>query len=526
MKKTMIILMAIAFSFVSCNKEILDNTLDVNEASQTNIIFELTANHPDGAATKAVKTGWENDDVIYVFFNNVAAPKYLKMIYDGTQWTNTQMNGASEESLGLAENATGTMRAVYLPFGNALTVGSAGTAFTFSETTYSYYLTATLAYTVTDGKVSGAFDMAIPDGYVQFFLDDADASFSTEIELREPHLTPQGIASITADGTITHTTVASGAPLKGYVYDKAVKTGSDSKGYLFSGILAAEARNASTNYHFTLVSGGWQGSYFAKAFEGKTWYRGATEGRALKMPALSGWTAITDYKPIDLGFDVNGKRIYWASRNVGASSDFPTANTNDARHATWGDYYAWGETEPYYTANPYGTPTWADGKSSGYGWTSYSYATNNDNTKFSKYTASDDSYATSGTADGRTHLELVDDAVAQNVKVNGNSWIWRMPTYDEWNALLTNFDWAFDNTNKGRTVTVKSGTAWVSPTIFLPTAGRRSGTSLESAGSYGYYWSSSIYSPTNPWLVLSTDDVRMYKAYYRFHGFSVRPVSE
>ena len=215
MKKTMIILMAIAFSFVSCNKEILDNTLDVNEASQTNIIFELTANHPDGAATKAVKTGWENDDVIYVFFNNVAAPKYLKMIYDGTQWTNTQMNGASEESLGLAENATGTMRAVYLPFGNALTVGSAGTAFTFSETTYSYYLTATLAYTVTDGKVSGAFDMAIPDGYVQFFLDDADASFSTEIELREPHLTPQGIASITADGTITHTTVASGAPLKG-----------------------------------------------------------------------------------------------------------------------------------------------------------------------------------------------------------------------------------------------------------------------------------------------------------------------
>ena len=180
MKKTLIILAAIAFALVSCNEEILDNTPDETPTAQTSIVFNLTANHPDGAATKAIKTAWENGDVIYVFFNNVAAPKYLKMSYDGSKWSYTEMDGASTGSLRLEEGASGTMRAVYLPFGNTLTVGAGadGTSFTFSETTYSYYLTATLDYTVKDGKVSGAFNMSIPVGYVQFFLDDAGASSS------------------------------------------------------------------------------------------------------------------------------------------------------------------------------------------------------------------------------------------------------------------------------------------------------------------------------------------------------------
>lgn len=342
MKNTLIILAAIAFALVSCNEEILDNTPDETPTTQTSIVFNLTANHPDGAATKAIKTAWENGDVIYVFFNNVAAPKYLKMSYDGSKWSYTEMDGASTGSLRLEEGASGTMRAVYLPFGNTLTVGAGadGTSFTFSETTYSYYLTATLDYTVKDGKVSGAFNMSIPVGYVQFFLDDAGASSSYEIEIREPHLTPHGIASIAANGTITHTSIAHGAPLPGYVYDKTNKVGSDAKGYLFSGILAEGARNKSINYHFTLVSGGWQGTYYSIGFPGSAWYISENSNRAFKLPALSeiGWKTIDDYKPIDLGIDVGGKRIYWSSRNLGAQSDGPADNSN-----TYGDYYNWWE---------------------------------------------------------------------------------------------------------------------------------------------------------------------------------------
>ena len=542
MEKALIILAAIALTLVSCTMEIADVVPEENVAPQKSIVFNLTANHPDGAATKAVKTGWENGDVIYVFFSNVAAPKYLKMSYDGTQWAYTQMNGASEESLVLTEGATGTMRAVCLPFGNALTVRNDGTSFTFSDTTYSYYLTATLDYTVTDGKVSGAFNMAVPDGYVQFFLDDAGASASTEIELREPHLTPQGIASVAADGTIIPTSVAHGAPLPGYVYDKAVKETGESKGYLFSGILAAGARNTSTDYYFTVVSGGWQGTYYQKAFSDRTWYRSATEGRSLKMPALSGWTTITDYKPIDLGLDVGGKRIYWSSRNLGASSDFPAANTDEARHATWGDYYAWGETAPYYTENPYSTPTWKDGKSSGYAFSSYSYATvTDDYVTFSKYTSDKNSSATSGTADGLTQLEKIDDAVC--VKLPGT--LWRMPTEADWVALIGDRDpeykpeedhWIYLKTESGRKV---YGTVdgYTDRYIFLPSAGYYSGTVLHDIQyiypgeeyPHGHYWSSTLgtYNVLYASHLYFNLGMKVYLwEFTRGTGFTIRPVSD
>ena len=507
MKKSLIILAAIAFSLVSCSKEIANNTPEETPATEASIVFELTANHPDGTATKAVKTGWENGDVIYVFFNNVAAPKYLKMSYDGTDWSTTQMNGATEESLGLVEDATGSMRAVYLPFGNTLTVGADGTAFSFSETTYSYYLTATLDYTVTGGKVSGAFDMAVPDGYIQFFLDDASASSSTEIELREPHLTPQGIASIAADGTITHTTVASGAPLKGYVYDKAVKETGESKGYLFSGILAAGARSTPTDYDFTVVSGGWEGTYYAKTFAAKTWYRGETAGRALKMPALSGWTTITDYKPIDLGTDVGGKRIYWAKCNLGASTE-----------TEYGDYFAWGETTP----------------KASFKWSNYAWGSAEDD--LTKY-CWDKWAGRAGYTDALTKLELADDAA---YAVLGGKF--RMPTSAEIDALKVtrsntidyNWTWCDGSTEQYNGTTVKGWKIVKNAslaTLFLPAAGYYSyGDALSNGGINGLYWSSSLDTMTDSSsafaIRFSSSGPEDPGCFSRYYGLSVRPVSE
>lgn len=68
------------------------------------------------------------------------------------------------------------MQAVFLPFGSDATVSASGTSFIFSTTYYAYYLTATLDYTVSDNEVSGAFNMEIPDDYVQFFVEDAAAT--------------------------------------------------------------------------------------------------------------------------------------------------------------------------------------------------------------------------------------------------------------------------------------------------------------------------------------------------------------
>ena len=114
MKKYLIFLMTAAAVFVSCGQ---DNLLPEDETiQQTPITFNLTANHPD--ATKAVKTGWEEGDAIFVFFNNVAAPKHLKMTYNGASWASAEYNGATQTdgALGLKNGDTGTMRAVFLPF--------------------------------------------------------------------------------------------------------------------------------------------------------------------------------------------------------------------------------------------------------------------------------------------------------------------------------------------------------------------------------------------------------------------------
>jgi len=511
MKKFIVILFFAAVSFLSCNKEISGI-----ETISTDIIFDLSASYQGGLDTKAVKTGWESGDVLYVFFNNVAAPKYLKMSFNGSSWTYTQMNGAVEESLGLAENATGTMRAVYLPFGNSETVSADGSSFVFSNTYYSYFLTATLGYTVVEGKVSGAFDMQPWANYIQFYLDDASADPAVDIELREPHLRPWAISSISADGSITMTSQANGAPLKGYVYDKLNKEIGESKGYLFSGYLAAGAQNTSTTYQFTLVVGGWQGTYYQKTFEDRTWYRSATEGRALKMPAVSNWTTVTDYKPIDLGTDVGGKRIYWSSRNLGATVDFPAGTGDDDVIAVNGDYYAWGDTEPYYEPGTIKTPVWKTGKSAGYYPASYKYY--DEGASPYKYTKYNWDYG------GYRDLQPEDDAA--RVNLGGN---WHTPTESEWSALLS-LKKAKEADYEGWSVTVSGGTYWVDPTIFFPYA-CRCYDHWEGHAGYGDYWASRLHEYENYYA----NCIYIQNASFKWGGgygngitagLSVRPVTE
>lgn len=493
MKKTAIILFAALLVLVSCSEEIINMDEEPKESPQ--IVFNLNATHPDGAATKAVKTGWETNDVIFVFFSSQAAPAYLEMKWNGSEWVKTEKN-----DLNLTNGETGTMTAVYLPFGSDATVSADGTTYKFSKTTLSYYLTAQLPYTVTAGVVSGTFNMQIPEGYVQFFADIYDAEHSSKSELREPHLTPQGIASIAADGTITHTDMAHGAPLPGYLYDKENKASDEAKGWLYSGILDADARGTSTNYYITVVYDGWvngldKGTYVSKAFKNQTFYYNDGTRRALRL-MNSGWKIISDYKPIDLGCDitVNGvkKRIYWCSRNVGATSDFPASTSATDIAATYGGYYAWGETAT----------------KEFYQWNNY-------------FDKACDKYA----YDKKTVLDPEDDAARQ---VAGG--IWRMPTDAEWTALLNeaNFTWAWDADNKGSKVTSKVAGY---DGIFLPAAGWRNNEGLQEAGTDGNYWSSSLYLgilnySEQAWFVDFTSGGPVRTNTTREFGFSVRPVSE
>ena len=187
---------------------------------------------------------------------------------------------------------------------------------------------------------------------------------------------------------------------------------------------------------------------------------------------------------VDLGLSVK-----WATCNVGAN-----------KPEDYGDYFAWGETKPKST----------------YNWSTYKWCRGSYDTQ-TKYNTKG-SY---GTVDNKKTLELSDDAARAN-------WggAWRMPTDAEWTELREQCTWTWTTQNgvKGYKVTSKSN----GNSIFLPAAGYRHDSSLNNAGGYGYYWSSSLGTdgPNHAWYVnfLSSGVRRRYS--YRYYGFSVRPVCQ
>ena len=187
---------------------------------------------------------------------------------------------------------------------------------------------------------------------------------------------------------------------------------------------------------------------------------------------------------MDLGLSVK-----WATCNVGAS-----------KPEEYGDYFAWGETTPKST----------------YDWSTYKYY-NGSFDSLTKY----NNKSSYGTVDNKTTLELSDDAARANW---GGSW--RMPTKAEQDELREKCTWTWTTQNgvNGYKVTSKIN----GKSIFLPAAGYRYDGSLYDAGSYGQYWSSSLYAncPGSAWDVFFYSAYVLRGDYGRGCGFSVRPVCQ
>ena len=181
----------------------------------------------------------------------------------------------------------------------------------------------------------------------------------------------------------------------------------------------------------------------------------------------------------------------------------------------YGDYYAWGEIDPYYSSQD--PLTWKDGKR-GYNWDSYKWSNGSSNT-LTKY-ITNSSY---GTVDNKTVLEPEDDVA--HVKLGGK---WRIPTDAEWTELMAKCTWTWVTNYNGSGINGRLVKATNGNSIFLPAAGRRYGATLNNVCSSGYYWSSSLYTvySCDAWQVFfRSDDVGKYVD-LRFCGLSVRPVSE
>lgn len=207
---------------------------------------------------------------------------------------------------------------------------------------------------------------------------------------------------------------------------------------------------------------------------------------------------------VDLGLPSGLK---WATMNIGATTP-----------EEYGDYFAWGETKPYYTeGHSQDSPcsNWITGKT-GYDWASYQWC-NGSYRSLTKYCIN----ASYGVVDDKTTLELADDAA----RVNWGG-TWRMPTNSEVNELRLECSWGWVTRDgiQGYSVKGPNGNS-----IFLPAAGKHNNDLLYSTNSYGYYWSSSLYT-SQSYYPYRGYRMEFYKGYFypsgweRNEGCSVRAV--
>ena len=99
-----------------------------------------------------------------------------------------------------------------------------------------------------------------------------------------------------------------------------------------------------------------------------------------------------------------------------------------------------------------------------------------------------------------------------------------MPTDQELKALCDKCDWIRATTNDVNGYVVRGRGDYASASIFLPCAGR--GTSLEEAGSDGWYWSSVPVSDydRHAWGLDFSSSFHDTCVNDRYYGQSVRPV--
>ena len=180
----------------------------------------------------------------------------------------------------------------------------------------------------------------------------------------------------------------------------------------------------------------------------------------------------SQYKKVDLGLSV-----CWAEHNIGASSP-----------EKYGDYFAWGETEPKsnYTAE------------------TYKYY---DKTK-------------------KTYIDIGKDISGTKYDVARAQWggNWRMPRLEEIKELIDKCSWQWTELKgiNGYKVTGPNGNS-----IFLPAAGYRRGGDVYCCSTIGYFWSAKL-----SWNSYA-EDFNIRNGGYssgtvcnRSYGLTVRPVTD
>ena len=241
---------------------------------------------------------------------------------------------------------------------------------------------------------------------------------------------------------------------------------------------------------------------------------GTTYKEAMITQKAAGLGTIARSTMFNITYKTNAVKLYaespyWATMNIGATSE-----------TGFGLYFRWGEKTGHAL-----TATAAAGPFTGASISDAFEGTYN--------------FSTNPTIDGSTQDPATLPASNDAATVYWGA-AWKMPIggyYSEQFYKLynnTTSAWTDDHNStgvKGRTFTGKTGTPDYSDiTLFFPAAGYGVDTSLEDAGSNGFYWSNSLRTDNHSRaysLCCGSGGVDPQYLYgERYHGFSVRPVSD
>lgn len=236
MKKiTLLTIFGLALMALSaCNKEEVT-------ASRT---LKLDLNIIHDSDTKAVKTGWESGDKIYVFFGKPAdhtTPAYLTLTYNGSTWTEDWTAGLEAE---IASTASGTLHAVYTP-------GKLGTmsystylkTYQFFDGDAGWYLKCeNVSYTVSEGVLAATLNMARPSNFVQFYLE-GQAANAGKLQFSGDKILKVKVSSISETGFRQGN----------YGYGDAIDGVAYKGGLMFSGLLKSDASGVEASHKLTIT---------------------------------------------------------------------------------------------------------------------------------------------------------------------------------------------------------------------------------------------------------------------------------
>lgn len=355
MKKVLFILCALA-ALTACDKEGLglfqnntsqDNTANRIKGDFGGLKLDLTITLGDATAgTKAtVKNGFAVNDVVFVTITGYhASHHYLELKKTGADtWTATPKNGFDIELY----NTTGTMTAVYFPYGSSLDLKTLMGAVVFEDREdhqYYYgglfYQAENAAYEINGGVLCGTLNLVAPNLSAGGHDDDKFIHFDItgytdghDYKLYQDYVTPIRFMGINEMGIVAWETGNAGAALQGYK-----DSGNDI--ISFSGLLNSSAVGNELDYQFSIID--WTDSIaYTRDAGNKTLSTSKYIG--IGDISTSTWNAM---EFVDMGTSGNNLYpIYWAKRNVGATAD-------DGR-ASYGKYFAWGDPNGYYLEDPW-----------------------------------------------------------------------------------------------------------------------------------------------------------------------------